>query len=104
MSRAYFPEKLGDLLRRPVFSYANVPYRIRPFEDLLRNPKSTVDFDQAAATQIEADVASYLVLIKDLVQNNPGPGLSGLNFSQKRPPSPGGGKRCFFDGQNSFKI
>jgi hypothetical protein len=45
------------LLRRPVFSYANVPYRIKPFERLLENAKSTVVYDGEAAQRIEQRVA-----------------------------------------------
>jgi hypothetical protein len=56
-SRRFHPARLAELLRRPVFSYANVPYRIRPFEDLRRNPKSTIDFDHGLAARIEARVA-----------------------------------------------
>lgn len=58
LSQQFHPERLGELLRQPVFSYANVPYRIRPFAALLENPKSTVDFDQALADRIEARVHS----------------------------------------------
>ena len=58
LSANFHPTKLRDLLRRPIFSYANVPYRIRPFEALLDNPKQTVDFDEALAERIEHRVAS----------------------------------------------
>jgi hypothetical protein len=46
LSSQFHPERIGRLLRRRIFSYANVPYRIRPFEALLDNPKHTVDFDR----------------------------------------------------------
>jgi hypothetical protein len=52
LSRDFHPARLADLLRRPIFSYANVPYRIRPFAALLRNPKSTVEFDHVLAERI----------------------------------------------------
>ena len=32
----------ANLLHEPIFCYANVPYRIKPFEALLENPKNTV--------------------------------------------------------------
>jgi hypothetical protein len=44
-------------LRRPIFSYANVPYRIRSFYALLEDPKSTVDYDQDLAERIAERVA-----------------------------------------------
>ena len=56
LSRAFHPERLASLLRLPVFAYANVPYRIRDFEALLANPKSTVDYDDDLAERIEARV------------------------------------------------
>ena len=42
LSQQFHPGRLSGLLRQPVFSYANVPYKIKPFEALLENAKSTV--------------------------------------------------------------
>ncbi len=53
LSRAFHPTRLVDLLHEPVFCYANVPYRLRTFEATLKDPKSTVDFDNALAEKIE---------------------------------------------------
>jgi len=39
------PATLRGLLKREIFSFANVPYRIRPYAQLLANPHETVDFD-----------------------------------------------------------
>jgi hypothetical protein len=58
LSRHYHPGKLQELLHSPLFSYANVPYRIRPFEALAADPKNTVDFDDDLARLIEERVAS----------------------------------------------
>ncbi|MBK8556280.1 MAG: hypothetical protein IPL65_11165 [Lewinellaceae bacterium] len=41
----YYPELLQDLLDKPYFVYANVPYKIKPYQDILKNPKDTIDFD-----------------------------------------------------------
>jgi len=51
-SRRFHPARLGELLHRPIFSYANVPYRIRGFAELVADPKRTVDFDHALAARI----------------------------------------------------
>jgi len=56
LSLAYNPAQLAELLHQPIFSYANVPYRIRDFDDLLRNPKATVDFDHDLELRIEQQV------------------------------------------------
>ena len=55
-SNNFHPARLSALLNRSIFCYANVPYRIKPFESLVENPKSTVDYDQALADQIQQRV------------------------------------------------
>ena len=59
LSEQFHPSRLAQLLHQPIFSYANVPYRIKSFEDLLDNPKDTVVFDHALAGRIEERVAEY---------------------------------------------
>ena len=56
-SLQFHPNRLSELLRQPVFSYANVPYRIKPFEAMLENAKSTVEYDGDLAERIEQRVA-----------------------------------------------
>ena len=41
------PAVLRGFLTRDVFSFANVPYRIKPYAQLLANSRETVDFDAA---------------------------------------------------------
>jgi len=53
LSRKFHPARLSGLLRKTIFSYANVPYRIKPFESLLDNPKSTVSYDFDVAELIK---------------------------------------------------
>jgi hypothetical protein len=50
------PAVLRDFLTRKTFSYANVPYRIKPYAQLLRDPKETVVFDQAAEALVRRRV------------------------------------------------
>ena len=57
LSEQFHPTRLAQLLHQPVFSYANVPYRIKPLEELLRNPKDTVVYDHALAERIDQRVA-----------------------------------------------
>jgi hypothetical protein len=57
-SRRYHPLALEDLLGRAVFTYANVPYRIKPYEDLLRDPRSTIEFDAALNVEIARRAAA----------------------------------------------
>ena len=53
LSLDFHPDRLQQLLHEPIFSYANVPYRIRDFAALLDDPKTTVDYDDALAERIE---------------------------------------------------
>ena len=39
------PAVLRDFLTRKIFAFANVPYKIKPYAQLLENPRETVDFD-----------------------------------------------------------
>ena len=52
LSQHHHPDTLPGLLRREIYGYANVPYRIRPFDQLLADPKTTVDYDTALADEI----------------------------------------------------
>jgi len=41
----YWPEKLQQYIDKDVFVYANVPYKIKSYASILKNPKDTIDFD-----------------------------------------------------------
>ncbi len=41
----HYPNRLAKLFDRDVFVYANVPYKIKSYQDILKNPKDTIDFD-----------------------------------------------------------
>jgi hypothetical protein len=56
MSGRFHPGRLGDLLTKDVFAYADVPYRIRPYDDLLRDPRNTIDFDAGRDLAVEKRV------------------------------------------------
>jgi hypothetical protein len=46
ISEKYHPGKLADFLERDMFVYANVPYRIKAYDSLLKDPQNTIDFDE----------------------------------------------------------
>lgn len=50
----YFPGKLDEMLGKEMYVYANVPYRIKPFEQLVANPKDTIEFDAELNAKIMA--------------------------------------------------
>ena len=47
------PAALGAMLGAQIFSYAEVPYIIKPYADILRDPGSTIDFDTVRASRID---------------------------------------------------
>ena len=51
------PSCLAALLRRPIFVYADVPYRLANFEQLTRDPYQTISFDDERAGEIEQRAA-----------------------------------------------
>uniref|UniRef100_A0A832I4L2 Cellobiose phosphorylase n=1 Tax=Eiseniibacteriota bacterium TaxID=2212470 RepID=A0A832I4L2_UNCEI len=51
------PGALGAMLGEAVFSYANVPYRLKPYEEIVADPKATIRFDAELAERIAARVA-----------------------------------------------
>jgi len=53
VSHQVHPNRLQESLNRPLFSYAHVPYRIKPYAELLKDPYSTIDFDWELERQIE---------------------------------------------------
>jgi len=53
---AHNPEAITSMMAREVFAYANVPYRIKPYADILANPYDTIVFDTALDTAIEQRV------------------------------------------------
>ncbi len=57
VSARFHPGKLQSLLARRIFSYANVPYRIKPYTSLLKDCYNTIDFDAELDKQITAKVA-----------------------------------------------
>jgi hypothetical protein len=57
LSHQHNPGRLAALLDRAIFTYAAVPYRIRPYPAQLADPQNTIDFDERAhrATLARAD-------------------------------------------------
>jgi hypothetical protein len=53
----FAPGTLESLWTAEIFSYANVPYKIAAYEQIVQDPNSTIDFDHERAVQIEERVA-----------------------------------------------
>ena len=56
-SRRFEPNNLDSLLNASLFTHANVPYCIKPFEEIRKDPRDTIVFDHVRARMIEQLVA-----------------------------------------------
>ncbi len=48
------PDKLESLFNKNLFVYANVPYKIKSYDDILLNPKDTIVFDRDLDHKVQA--------------------------------------------------
>ncbi|OWY23819.1 hypothetical protein BVG80_07665 [Sphingobacteriales bacterium TSM_CSM] len=55
--RQYQPQALPDLLNCNHFVYANVPYKIKTYPEIVQNPKDTIVFDEQADLLIRQKIA-----------------------------------------------
>jgi hypothetical protein len=51
------PDALKAMFGKECFVYANVPYRIKPYENIIADPKNTIEFDTAGDLAIRESVA-----------------------------------------------
>ena len=42
----HYPNKLANYFDKELFVYANVPYKIKSYDEILKNPKDTIEFDE----------------------------------------------------------
>ena len=52
LSEDYHPGKLDKLMSEEIFAYANVPYRIGAYQEMIKNPQETITFDNELNTRI----------------------------------------------------
>jgi hypothetical protein len=57
LSRRYHPGKIGGLLSKEIFVFADVPYRIKGYEALVSDPRDTIEYDNARAGEVAKRVA-----------------------------------------------
>lgn len=80
-SKEYHPGKLEKMLVDDTFVFASVPYRIKTFQDLIRNPKDTIVFDHKK-NKILKDKAHGLGADGKLLRNKDGQVIK-TNFTEK---------------------
>ena len=79
--RDHYPERLASYFDQDLFVYANVPYKIKSYEDILQNPKDTITFDYDLDLKINEDretIGADAALLRN--QTN---GLHHVNFIEK---------------------
>jgi hypothetical protein len=59
ISTKLHPGRLQSFLERPILSYANIPYRIKPYPDLIKDPYNTIHFDHAIENEINERVKTF---------------------------------------------
>ena len=65
---AHQPGQLAARLNTPSYPFANVPYRIKPYQEILQNPKDTIRFDAPLSDRLKREMAEKGVdaaLLKD---------------------------------------
>ena len=53
------PDAFSALFSKDVFVYANVPYRINSYQEIVHDPKNTINFDEQLDATIRENVATY---------------------------------------------
>ena len=49
----HYPGKLNDFYTKECFVYANVPYRIKPYSEIVKDPKNTILYDHKGEEKID---------------------------------------------------
>lgn len=56
LSKKYHPDKLLELLNKNTFVYANVPYRIKGLDEIIKDPRNTLEYDELSSDRIDQKV------------------------------------------------
>jgi hypothetical protein len=70
VSRNHYPESLNSWLDKEMFAYANVPYRLKSYEEIVANPKNSIRFESKMHHDIEKLEKSYGVDARLILNEN----------------------------------
>lgn len=59
LSNEFNHDLLEQLLDTEIFTFANVPYRIKDYQEILKDPRNTIEFDYKLDEQLKADEKLY---------------------------------------------
>lgn len=82
LSNNFHPGKLDEMLTNEIFTYANVPYQIKPYEEIVKNPKDTVLFNEELNKKINSEV-EYLGADAKLLKSKSDSQIYKVNLSEK---------------------
>jgi hypothetical protein len=54
LNEKYFPGQLATNFEKEAYVYADVPYKIKSYEEIVKNPKDTIEFDEELDLDIRA--------------------------------------------------
>ncbi|MBT3208068.1 MAG: hypothetical protein HN704_07865 [Bacteroidetes bacterium] len=82
LSNNFHPGKLDNLLVSEIFTYANVPYKIKSYNEIVQNPKDTVVFDVELNKKIRTEV-ELLGADASLLKYKSGDNIYKVNLTEK---------------------
>ncbi|MDD4969012.1 MAG: hypothetical protein PHT07_06245 [Paludibacter sp.] len=81
VSRNHYPESLVSWLDKEMFAYANVPYRLKSYPEIVAQPKNSIRFDAPLHHSIEKLVPEYGADAKLIL--NPDGDVMLVSFTEK---------------------
>ncbi len=76
----HYPKTLNEMLGKDIFTYANVPYIIKDYEDILKDSKNTIIFDFELDEKIENKCKEFGTDAKLLMKDGE---VYTVNFAEK---------------------
>ena len=70
VSHSYYPNTLVSWLNKEQFAYANVPYRLKSYSEIVADPKNSILFDSKLHHSIEKLTTEYGADAKLLINSN----------------------------------
>ena len=59
LSKQFNPQSLTKLLNTEIFTFANVPYRIKEYKEILNDPRNTIEFNTELDYQLKSEEKIY---------------------------------------------
>lgn len=56
INEQYYPGQLSSQFNEDLFVYANVPYKLKSYKEILKNAKDTIEFDEVLDTKIRKNI------------------------------------------------